>query len=392
MNVTVNAATPGGTYVNTATVSATEADPTPANNTVNDNNTVRNTADLAVTKTDGVATVNVGASTTYTITLTNNGPTVVPAGVIVSDTIPVNTVGSEAEADCAITAGVFRCTTSAPLAVGAVNSYQLTLTLSAGFATATLVNTASITTLPATFTDPVAANNTATDTDTVPQANLSITKTDSTDPENPGASFNYTLTVNNAGPSTATNLTVSDTVPSQYTVNSVTSPTGSCGNVGNVVTCTLASMASGAPAWVITVNVTVKLTTPGGTYVNTATVSASSPNDPTPANNTVNNNNTVRATADLALTKTDGVSDGGRGLLDDLHDHRDEQRAGHRAGGHHHLGHDPGGHERQRDRGGLHDHGRRLPMHDGDPARGRRVQVLSVDAGASRRRTRPRPS
>ena len=308
VNVTVNAATPGGTYANTATVSATEADPTPANNTVNQNNTVRNTADLAVTKTDGIATVNVGGSTTYTITLTNNGPTVVPAGVIVSDTIPVNTVGSEAEADCAITAGVFRCTTTAPLAVGAVNSYQLTLTLSAGFATATLVNTASITTLPATFTDPVAANNTATDTDAVPQANLSITKTDSTDPENPGASFNYTLTVNNAGPSTATNLTVSDTVPSQYTVNSATSPTGSCGNVGNVVTCTLASMASGAPAWVITVNVTVKLTTPGGTYVNTATVSASSPNDPTPANNTVNNNNTVRATADLALTKTDGVA------------------------------------------------------------------------------------
>ena len=308
VNVTVNAATPGGTYANTATVSATEADPTPANNTVNQNNTVRNTADLAVTKTDGIATVNVGGSTTYTITLTNNGPTVVPAGVIVSDTIPVNTVGSEAEADCAITAGVFRCTTTAPLAVGAVNSYQLTLTLSAGFATATLVNTASITTLPATFTDPVAANNTATDTDAVPQANLSITKTDSTDPENPGATFNYTLTVNNAGPSTATNLTVSDTVPSQYTVNSATSPTGSCGNVGNVVTCTLASMASGAPAWVITVNVTVKLTTPGGTYVNTATVSASSPNDPTPANNTVNNNNTVRATADLALTKTDGAA------------------------------------------------------------------------------------
>ena len=57
------------------------------------------------------------------------------------------------------------------------------------------------------------------------------------------------------------------------------------------MTCNLASMNSGAPAWVITVNVTAKTTTPGGTYVNTATVSGS-PNDPTPANNTVNNNNT----------------------------------------------------------------------------------------------------
>ena len=138
INVTVNAATPGGTYVNTATVSATETDPAPANNTANNSNTVRSSADLAVTKTDGVATVSVGGSTTYTITLTNNGPVVVPAGIIVSDTIPMNTVGSETEADCAITAGVFRCTTTAPLAVGAVNTYQLTLTLLPAFATATL--------------------------------------------------------------------------------------------------------------------------------------------------------------------------------------------------------------------------------------------------------------
>ena len=113
--------------------------------------------------------------------------------------------------------------------------------------------------------------------------------------------------MNNAGPSNATNLVVSDTVPSQYTVTSVTSPSGSCGNVGNVVTCNLAAFASGAAAWVITVNVTVKATTVGGTYVNTATVSATEA-DPTPANNTVNNNNTVRVTGDLALTKTDGVA------------------------------------------------------------------------------------
>ena len=58
-------------------------------------------------------------------------------------------------------------------------------------------------------------------------------------------------------------------------------------------------MASGAAAWVITINVTVKTTTPGGTYVNTATVNAASPNDPALANNTVNNSNTVTAYADL---------------------------------------------------------------------------------------------
>ena len=172
--------------------------------------------------------------------------------------------------------------------------------------TGTITNTARI-----NYTDGLGnpfPQVTATDVDNiVASSNLTITKTDAPDPVNPGQAVVYTVTVNNAGPSNATNLVVSDTVPSQYTVTSVTSPTGSCGNVGNAVTCTLAVVASGAAAWVITVNVTVKATTLGGTYVNTATVSATEA-DPTPANNTANDNNTVRITADLALTKTDGVA------------------------------------------------------------------------------------
>ena len=273
---------------------------------MNNNNTVRATADLALTKTDGAATVNVGASTTYTITVTNNGPDIEPAGIIISDTIPAGTNASETEADCTITAGVFRCTTVTPLAVGASRSYQLTLALPAAYAAATLVNTATITTFP--IPDPVAANNTSTDTDTVPQANLSITKTDSVDPVNPGQAVQLHPHGQQRRP---VDRDRSDRVGHRAVAvhgDDVTSPIGSCGNVGNVVTCTLASMASGAPAWVITVNVTAKTTTPGGTYVNTATVSAASPNDPALANNTANNNNTVTAYGDLVLTKTDGTA------------------------------------------------------------------------------------
>ena len=60
-----------------------------------------------------------GTSTTYTITVTNNGPSTVPAGVVISDAIPANTTGSESEANCAIAAGVFTCTTTAALAPSA---------------------------------------------------------------------------------------------------------------------------------------------------------------------------------------------------------------------------------------------------------------------------------
>jgi len=54
-----------------------------------------------------------GGSTTYTITLTNDGPSTVPAGAVVTDSVPAGTSGSEAEADCGISAGVLACTTSA---------------------------------------------------------------------------------------------------------------------------------------------------------------------------------------------------------------------------------------------------------------------------------------
>ena len=108
------------------------ADAVPGNNTATDTDSVTGSADLSVTKSDGAASVVAGTSTTYTITLTNNGPSTVGAGVVVSDTIPANTVGSESEPNCAIAAGVFTCTTTASLAPAASVAYQLTLAVTPG--------------------------------------------------------------------------------------------------------------------------------------------------------------------------------------------------------------------------------------------------------------------
>ena len=146
-------------------MSAATPDPVPANNSASQTTTISVSADLAVTKTDGVASVVAGTSTDYTITLTNNGPSAVAAGVVVSDPIPAGTVGSETEPNCAIAAGTFTCTTTAVLASGASVVYHLILAVPAGYAPATVVNTATITSAPAS--DPTPANNAATDTDTV---------------------------------------------------------------------------------------------------------------------------------------------------------------------------------------------------------------------------------
>ena len=272
---------------------------------------------MTLTKTDAVANASPGQALTYNITATNNSPAATGGAannVVVTDTIPAGftytgcSIPTPAQGTwtCSQAAGVVTFTeTTGWINRGANAVLRVTGTVNQGV-TGTITNTARV-----NYTDALGnpfAQVTATDVDNiVASSNLSITKTDAPDPVNPGQAVVYTLTVNNAGPSNATNLVVSDTVPSQYTVTSVTSPTGSCGNVGNAVTCNLASMNSGAPAWVITVNVTVKATTVGGTYVNTATVSATEA-DPTPANNTANDNNTVRVTGDLGLTKTDGVA------------------------------------------------------------------------------------
>ena len=62
-------------------------DPTPGNNTVTDTDTLTPQADLEVTKVNAGTTVVAGASTGYTIEVTNNGPSVV-TGATVTDVMP----------------------------------------------------------------------------------------------------------------------------------------------------------------------------------------------------------------------------------------------------------------------------------------------------------------
>ena len=245
-----------------------------------------------------------GTSRLYTITVSNSGPSSEPAGVVVSDPIPAGTFGSESEPDCAIAAGTFTCTTSAPIASGGFVIYQLTLAVPASYAPANVSNTATITSTPTT--DPNPANDSATDTDSVTtSADLGMVKTDSTDPVTPGQALTYTLTVTNNGPSDAATVQVSDTVPAQFTVTNVTSPTGACSHVGNVVTCTQPSLAA-AGSLTVTVFVTANLAAAPGTYTNTATVSATTA-DAVPGNDSGSQDTTIVPSADLSIVKTDSA-------------------------------------------------------------------------------------
>src|SRR6185436_1575817 len=106
--------------------------------------------------------------------------------------------------------------------------YTVNATIAAS-ATGTLSNTASAA-VPGGSTDPVAGNNSATDSDTLTaEADLSVATTDSPDPVNAGTNVTYTVTVSNSGgPSSAAGVVLTDTLPAGTTFVSSTPGSPTC--------------------------------------------------------------------------------------------------------------------------------------------------------------------
>src|SRR4029078_12203049 len=80
-----------GTLSNTSTVTAPGGvtDPTPGNNSATDSDTLGASADLAITKTDGVTAATPGGSVTYTIVASNSGPSDATSSTV-ADTFPAS--------------------------------------------------------------------------------------------------------------------------------------------------------------------------------------------------------------------------------------------------------------------------------------------------------------
>ncbi|MBK6405965.1 MAG: DUF11 domain-containing protein [Holophagales bacterium] len=243
------------------------------------------TADLQVTKTASAASIQPGDYVTFTITVTNNGPSTA-TGVTVTDPIPTSLTyvsATPSAGSCSYSAPTVTCSLGS-LANGASATITLVAT---GTAVGLPVNVATV---AASQVDCVPANNSAgvRVTVQVQTANLSITKSGSPSSVGVGGAVTWTLNVTNGGPNKATGVTVSDPIPAGMTLTSATTtwPGGSCS--GNpLVTCSLGTMINGATA-----TITIAAVNNGaGTKSNTASVASSPATDFDP--DTTNNNATA---------------------------------------------------------------------------------------------------
>ena len=202
------------------TLPAGVTDTNPANNSATDTDSVTAApivADLVVTKSDGATELLPGSATTYTITVTNKGPDAV-TGATLTDTAPAGltfgnwTCVATAGSSCA-SGGAGNLSTPISLLAGGTATFSVPATVG-GNAPESVANTA-IATVPNGMTDPVPANNRATDVnEAVPPQSLAV-EVRSGDPTVVGpAAFEvpYSIDVKNTGPNPLTNLQVSDSL------------------------------------------------------------------------------------------------------------------------------------------------------------------------------------
>jgi uncharacterized repeat protein (TIGR01451 family) len=277
--------------VNTATATDSASG---ASGSGSDSDTLAAAAGLGITKTDGSATYTPGGTATYTIVVTNAGPSAA-GNLTVTDPLPAG-VTLAAAATCVATglatcgtvvgaagAGAFG-TTGATIAAGAGN--RLTFTVPVNFAPGMsanpLVNMV-------TASDPAAGSPVSASDSDVRQASadVGIVKTGPATAI-PGAAITYTLQITNAGPSPADGATFMDNVPGV-----ITGVSASCGGATGGASCGAVNVAGNSVSGTVPVlpvggSVVITITgmvTGATTFTNTATVSPPpGTQDPNPGN------------------------------------------------------------------------------------------------------------
>jgi uncharacterized repeat protein (TIGR01451 family) len=292
-----------GPFANRATVSATTADPVPADDTGSARIDVVAAADLVVSKAGTPNPVAPDAPVTYTVTVANQGPSTAQA-VTLADVLPVADFAfvsaTASQGTCTPPAGADLGCALGAVAPGDEVTVTVVMDVPADFAGGDVTNSATVT---STTTELRPADNAASFTSSSqPQADLSLDKSASPDPVTAGEAVTYTLTVTNHGPFAATGVAVDDVIPPGLSSVAASGPGFTCGT-GAPIHCTLPTLAAGGSA-AVTVTATADAGLAfGSTLANAATVGSAVP-DPTGSNNAARVESQVDTRPDLVTTKT----------------------------------------------------------------------------------------
>jgi len=305
VNTTVTPQAPA-TLINTGTVGG-GGDVTPLNDSSTDTVAVVSTADMSVTDSGSPNPVATNGSITYTVVVTDNGPSAADNATLVLS-VPNSTTFSSLVAPAGWSCqspspggtGSVVCT-NANLATGSPATFTFIAKVATGTTNGTVITATA--TVSSSVLDTIPANNTATVTTIVGGSgpNLSVTNIASPNPVQAGSSITYTQVVTNTGSSAITNGTFTEATPANTTFVSITPPAGwSC--VGFPASpCTAASVGAGASG-TFSVVYTVNGATPAGTVISD-TVTVNATNQSFGANSATATDVVASATqADVALS------------------------------------------------------------------------------------------
>ncbi|MFI5429486.1 hypothetical protein [Aeromicrobium sp. UC242_57] len=296
------------TVNNVVTVDGPNTDPDTDNNNDTDPTVIDDQANIKVTKAAAVDTVDAGDNVSWTIKVTNDGPSTADS-ISVIDTLPAGlSIVSISGEGWTCSDSSISCT-RATLAPGVAPDITVVTKVGSGVAAETeLTNAVEVST--STEGDDPDDNESEDTVEVTTSADMSLVKTHSGTPV-AGTPFTFTLTASNDGPSNALSpITISDTLPPGMTYLSA-NDAWSCvadavSELGQQVLCTLVSTdpllpETSAPALEMKVDVAADQS--GETLVNSAVVESDTP-DPDETNNDDDDTVTPTDEVDLSITKS----------------------------------------------------------------------------------------
>ncbi len=316
-NAQIDSGAGGMSITNTSDIfSIDQTEENLTNNTDSVTVTVTTDLDIQVAKTSNKSNYEEGEEVTYTITVTNHGPSRA-TGLVIKDIVPLDIIyttasmlGGDAQIESSPYGTGLKWTINSLTSVGPLNSVDLTFkgVVGAGANLNTLItNSASYTSVDQTEINPV--NNVGTrDINILNNLDISLTKAVSNTTPNIGEIVTYTIGVTNAGPTQASSVVINDIIPTglfymprtDSGVDSVNSTDPS----GTGVDFSIGKISSGQTKNITFDVMVLESSNLHNPITNTAQLSSSAQTDINDLNNSGNVDLNVNSDLDIQITKT----------------------------------------------------------------------------------------